>query len=70
MAVGEDDGGQLELIVQEVTIVEMCDRNFVLTPERQRTIQLCEVLAIIGKISAGILYTFGHFVLQELCTSQ
>ena len=46
VAVGEDDGGQLQLVVQEVTTVEMGDWNFVLTPERQRTRQLCEVQAI------------------------
>ena len=38
VAVREDDGGQLVLIVQEVTAVKMCDGNLVLTPEGQNTI--------------------------------
>ncbi len=35
VAVREDDGGQLVLIVQEVTAVEVCDWNLMITPERQ-----------------------------------
>ena len=34
VAVREDDGRKLVLIVQKVTAVEVCDRNLVLTPER------------------------------------
>ena len=33
VAVGEDDGGQLVLIVQEVAAMKVGDGNVVLTPE-------------------------------------
>ena len=33
VAVGEDDGGQLVLVVQEVAAMEVGDGNLVLTPE-------------------------------------
>jgi hypothetical protein len=33
VAVGEDDGGQLVLVVQEVAAMEVRDRNLMLTPE-------------------------------------
>ena len=38
VAVGEDDGRQLVLIVQEVAAMKMCDGNLALTPEGQNTI--------------------------------
>ena len=37
MAVGEDDGGQLMLIVQEVAAVKVSDGNLMLTPEGECT---------------------------------
>ena len=38
VAVGEDDGRELVLVVQEVAAMEMCDGNLALTPEGQNTI--------------------------------
>ena len=38
VAVREDDGGQLVLVVQQVATVKMCDGNFVLMPERNNVI--------------------------------
>ena len=38
VAVGEDDGRQLVLVVQEVAAMEMSDGNLALTPEGQNTI--------------------------------
>ena len=38
VAMREDNGGQLTLIVEEMAAVEMGDGNLVLTPEGQNTI--------------------------------
>ena len=38
VAVGEDDGGQLVLVVQEVATMKVGDGNLALTPEGQNTI--------------------------------
>ena len=38
VAVRENDGGQLVLIVQEVAAMEVSDGNLVLTPEGQNTV--------------------------------
>ena len=48
VAVREDDGGQLVLIVQEVAAMEMCDGNLVLTPEFEGTRRITKRMYKIG----------------------
>jgi hypothetical protein len=41
VAVGEDDGRELVLIVQEVAAMKVCDGNLMLTPEGECTKNEC-----------------------------
>ena len=66
MAVGEDDGGQLVLVVQEVAAMQVGDGNLVLTPEFEGAIERC--LSTVRTIAGTFFYDFS-FTSTIICGS-
>jgi hypothetical protein len=48
VTVGEDDGGKLVLVVQEVAAMEVRDGNVMLTPEFESARSIIKIMCKIG----------------------